>query len=79
VSSDELNAIVTCAQRQQACYGARMTGAGLGGCAVALVRADAVQAFSSAVAQCYEEGTGLRPNVYVSEAAAGAAVEALDH
>jgi galactokinase len=79
VSSDELNAIVTCAQRQDACYGARMTGAGLGGCAVALTRSDAVHAFTSSVAQCYEEGTGLKPNVYVCEAAAGAAVKKMDN
>jgi galactokinase len=78
VSSDELNAIVACAQHQDGCFGARMTGAGLGGCAVALVRSDAVQAFASAVAHCYEEGTGLKPNVYVCEAAAGAEVEMVE-
>ena len=43
VSSVELDAIVRCAQAQKECYGARMTGAGFGGCAVALVRADAAR------------------------------------
>ena len=37
VSSDALNAMVEAAQRHKACFGARMTGAGFGGCAVAIV------------------------------------------
>ena len=49
VSSRELNAMVECAEYQPGCYGARMTGAGFGGCAVALVRADAAQQFSADV------------------------------
>jgi galactokinase len=75
VSSHELNVIVECAQRENACCGARMTGAGLGGCAVALARADAAAAFSGAVADCYERATGLAPNVYVCSAADGAELE----
>ena len=38
VSSDALNAMVEAAQAHKACFGARMTGAGFGGCAVAIVR-----------------------------------------
>jgi galactokinase len=72
VSSDELNAMVTCARRQDGCYGARMTGGGFGGCAVALVRADAASAFAAAVAACYQESTGITPNVYVCTATRGA-------
>ena len=77
VSSIELNAIVACAQRDDGCYGARMTGAGLGGCAVALVRTEAVDAFADNVSSCYEEETGLKPNVYVCAATAGAEVDVL--
>ena len=77
VSSNELNAIVACAQRDDGCYGARMTGAGLGGCAVALVRTAAVDAFADNVSSCYEEETGLKPNVYVCTATAGATVDVL--
>ena len=40
VSSPALDAIVDWANADEACYGARMTGAGFGGCAVALVRAE---------------------------------------
>jgi galactokinase len=78
VSSDELNAIVDCAWREAACYGARMTGAGMGGCAVALVRADVVYDFNEAVARCYAGRTDLQPSIYVCAASDGAAVESID-
>jgi galactokinase len=74
ISCDELNAMVACAQQQDACYGARMTGGGFGGCAVALVRADAAQGFAAAVAACYQQATKLTPNVYVCAATDGARV-----
>jgi len=50
VSSRELDTMVACARQQESCYGARMTGAGFGGCAVALVQADAAHPFAAAVA-----------------------------
>jgi galactokinase len=74
VSRLELDAIVACAHRQPGCYGARMTGAGFGGCAVALVIASAAQAFAQAVAMDYEAETGLKPSVYVCAATNGAEV-----
>jgi galactokinase len=74
VSSDELDAMVACARREQACHGARMTGAGFGGCAVALVRADAAHDFAAAVAACYQAATSLTPHVFVCAATDGAAV-----
>jgi len=76
VSSDELNAMATCAQRQEVCYGARMTGGGFGGCAVALVRADASRALADAVAACYREATNIAPNIYVCAATNGAEIVA---
>jgi galactokinase len=74
VSSDELNAMVACACQQEACYGARMTGAGFGGCAVALVRAEAAHAFADAVTAGYRATTGIAPNVYICTATNGAEV-----
>jgi galactokinase len=68
VSSDELNAIVACARKEKGCFGARMTGAGFGGCAVALVRADAVQAFARTVAACYEAAMACRGSIYICTA-----------
>jgi galactokinase len=74
VSSDELNAMVACACQQEACYGARMTGGGFGGCAVALVRAEAAHAFAAAVTAGYRATTGIAPNVYICTATNGAEV-----
>lgn len=74
VSSGELNGMVACARRKDACYGTRMTGAGFGGCAVALVRAGAAHAFAAAVTTCYQAATGITPNVYVCAATNGAEV-----
>ena len=72
VSSDALDAIVDCANAEAACYGARMTGAGFGGCAVALARADAAAAFVERVAAQYRAATGNEPALYVTRASRGA-------
>jgi len=72
VSSPALNAMVACALGEPGCYGARMTGAGFGGCAVALADAGAAQALAGRVAACYGAITGLAPSVYVCQAADGA-------
>lgn len=45
VSSPELDQMVSCAQQESACYGARITGAGFDGCAIAIVEPNAVQDF----------------------------------
>jgi galactokinase len=74
VSNRELNVMVECAEHQTGCYGARMTGAGFGGCAVALVRQDAAEAFSAGVAAEYKDATGLTPNIYICAATNGAEV-----
>ena len=74
VSSDELNVMAACAQAEGACYGARMTGGGFGGCAVALVRADAACNFAATVAASYQAAAHLTPNVYVCAATNGAEV-----
>jgi galactokinase len=74
VSSAELNAMVACASLEPGCYGARMTGAGFGGCAVALARSDLTQALAERVAACYRRATGLSASVYLCEATNGAEV-----
>ncbi len=74
VTNEQLDVIVRCARNEPACYGARMTGAGFGGCAVALVRAEGAAAFSEAVAAAYRKAAGLDPKIYVTTATDGAAV-----
>ena len=70
--------MVEIARAQPGCHGARMTGAGFGGCAVALVAREHVSAFTARVADAYEQRMGLAPRVYVTEATAGADVVAYD-
>jgi galactokinase len=77
VSSEALDAMVACAQGEDGAHGARMTGAGFGGCAVALVDAAAAEAFVAAVTACYTQRTGTRPAVYITGASAGASCERL--
>lgn len=72
VSSPALDAIVECANAEEACYGARMTGAGFGGCAVALARADGADAFAERVSAAYLAATGNQPTLYITRASRGA-------
>ena len=74
VSSGALDLMVEQARAQSGCLGARMTGAGFGGCAVALVRAEEAESFSREVAARYREASGNEPAAYVCRAAGGAEV-----
>ena len=76
VSSKELDTLVALARQQSGVLGARMTGAGFGGCTVNLVRADAAENFSQAVAEGYEKVVGLKAEIYVCQASDGALVSA---
>lgn len=71
VSSPALDAMVAAALAAPGCYGARMTGAGFGGCAVALVAAAALPEFLAATTAGYRP-SGHRCRLLVSRAAAGA-------
>lgn len=53
VSSPELDALTESARVHPACFGARMTGAGFGGCAIALVRREGADDFLGAVGASY--------------------------
>lgn len=72
VSCSELDVLVELALKQPGVLGARMTGAGFGGCTVNLVRAGAAEEFTDAVKEGYHEATGLNAEVYVCEASDGA-------
>ena len=66
VSSRELDLLVGLATAQDYVLGARLTGAGFGGCTVNLVRAGAVQAFERDVIAPYRQRTGLPAQVYLT-------------
>jgi galactokinase len=66
VSGHELDTIVEYAKTDPNVAGARMTGAGFGGCAIALVREDAFDSFSEKVIAYYTDRIGYAPSVYRS-------------
>lgn len=72
VSCPELDEMVKIAQAQWGCFGARMTGAGFGGCAVALVNQAMVEGFVTAVTEQYQAATNLTPNIYICKPSPGA-------
>ncbi len=78
VSSEALDLMVALARAQPGCWGARMTGAGFGGCALALVEQAAVDSFVQAVAPTYERQSRRIPALYVTRAAPGAGQVAWD-
>lgn len=72
VSCLELDVMSDVAQSLTGCYGARLTGAGFGGCTVNLVAQEQAEAFAQALAAGYESRTGLHPEIYICKASAGA-------
>ena len=74
VTNDALDIMAQIAQNQEGCFGARMTGGGFGGCAVALVQEGKAQQIAANTAQHYEAQTGLKPEIFATPAAAGTAV-----
>ncbi len=74
VSILELDLMVAAAQRLPGCHGARLTGAGFGGCTVNLVAAGAAADFERDLAVAYQQATNLRPDIYVCRASAGAGI-----
>lgn len=68
----ELDAIVDAALSQPGVIGARMMGGGFGGCAIALLKEDNLEAFTTAVAEAYTAKTGFVPSFYPAEIDDGA-------
>ena len=77
VSSKELDVLVDIARQQPGALGARMTGAGFGGCTVNLVREDAAAAFVQAVQEGYRRILGLVAETYIFRASDGALTTAV--
>ena len=74
VTGLELDTLVHTAWEQEGVLGARMTGAGFGGCAIALVGKDAVESFKENVGRKYQEVVGYAPSFYIAEVAGGSRV-----
>ncbi len=77
VSCPELDSVVDLARgmgTDSGVIGCRMTGAGFGGCAVGLVKTEAVPRITRSLDAAYEKKTGLQANIFPSRPAAGAKV-----
>jgi galactokinase len=66
VSGKELDTIVEFCNSYKDCIGARMTGAGFGGCAIALVKKDSFDDFASAMVVHYRDKIGYKPEIFAS-------------
>ncbi|MEY8662184.1 galactokinase [Ligilactobacillus faecis] len=71
VTGKELDTLAHTAWQQPGVLGARMTGAGFGGCGIAIVNKEQVEAFKENVGKVYEEKIGYAPAFYIAEIADG--------
>ena len=72
ISCAELESMVNALRSVDGVVGARLTGAGWGGCAVALVVEDGIDRLLEGVPQRYRAETGIKPNIFVCNSAPGA-------
>lgn len=72
VTGQELDTIVEAAWAQDGVLGARMTGAGFGGCAIALVEKDKIDAVQAGIQQHYKEKIGYEATFYTATIGDGA-------
>ena len=74
VTGLELDTLAHTAWEQEGVLGARMTGAGFGGCGIAIVAKDKVEVFKEAVGKTYTDIVGYPPSFYLAEIAGGSCV-----
>jgi galactokinase len=74
VSCPELDRLVEIASSLPGCLGARLTGAGFGGCTVNLVKENQAAAFVADLRETYIRSTGRQAEVYLCRASQGATV-----
>jgi len=74
VSCAELDLLVNLALKQEGVLGARMTGAGFGGCTINLLKREHIDAYKETIKQGYKKITGIIPDIYVTPPAEGAKV-----
>ena len=72
ISTPEIETLVRLANEVPGTVGARLTGAGWGGCIVAVVPQEEVEAFQDKIIEGYRQETGLSAQVFVCRSAAGA-------
>ncbi len=71
VTGFELDALVSASMDTDGCIGARMTGAGFGGCAIALVKSDKTDKFIESAGAAYKKTSGIAADFYITDVADG--------
>ena len=74
VSCAGLDLLVDLALKQQGVLGARMTGAGFGGCTVNLIEKNYINCFKKNIKNEYKKNTGINPDIYITLPAEGAKI-----
>ena len=74
VSCRELDLLVDLAIEQEGVLGARMTGAGFGGCTVNLIEKNYINCFKKSIKNEYKKNTGINPDIYLTLPAEGAKI-----
>jgi galactokinase len=72
VSCRELDTMAEIAESLDGYCGGRMTGGGFGGCTVNLVKGESAQQFAAQIAERYQSAIGIKPDIYICDAADGA-------
>jgi len=68
----EVDTLVEIANRQEGCFGARITGGGFGGCTVNVVKAELATKFVEQVKHEYEQAVGIKADCFISSPSDGA-------
>jgi len=74
VTGKELDSLYFAAIKQEGCIGARMTGAGFSGCAIAIVHGASCKNFAESVGTIYKSETGLTASFFTCNIANGASI-----
>lgn len=75
VTTPELDTLIDLSRDIPGCFGARMTGAGFGGCTINLVHEDQAETFMNELKRRYEETTGKDVDIFICHAVNGAKAE----
>lgn len=78
VSTPELDQLVAIARNQPGCWGARLTGAGFGGCTVNLIQSDQAEPFISGLRDSYYHHSGFQIQIYLCQASQGVTTNSLN-
>lgn len=74
VSIEELDVLQEAAAGAEGCYGARLTGAGFGGCVTAITSEEAADQVREQTAAAFERRFGRRPEIHACRVGGGAGV-----